>query len=319
MNTTNASQSPVSGASNGMKKVVVTGGAGFIGSHLAEALLAEGYEVHVVDNLANGRREDVPEGAVFHELDVLDTEKLLPIVSSADTVFHFAALPRVPFSFDHPMESHKANIDGTFSVLMAARDGKARRVVYAASSSSYGDQPTLPFTEDMRPAPMSLYAFQKLVGEEYARLFSENYGLETVSLRFFSVYGPRMRPDGGYALAIPKFLKCVKDGQVCPVTGDGEQTRDFTHVHDTVRACMSAMSADTVGKGEIINIAAGRNVSINALVELLGGTKEYIPKRPADAKDTYGSNAKAKELLGWAPEVALEEGVAELKVEYGIA
>lgn len=301
-----------------MKKAVVTGGAGFIGSHLAEALLTEGYEVHVVDNLENGKREDVPRGAVFHELDILETEKLLPIVSGAYAVFHLAALPRVPFSYDHPVESHLANIDGTFSVLMAARDGKARRVVYAASSSSYGDQDTLPFTEDMRPAPMSLYSFQKLVGEEYARLFSANYGLETVSLRFFSVYGPRMRPDGGYALALPKFLQCVKNGVPCPVTGDGEQTRDFTHVRDTVRALLLAMEKDTVGKGEVINIAASRNISINALVGLIGGTIEYIPKRPADAKDTYGSNAKAKALLGWTPEVILEEGVAELKSEYGI-
>ena len=318
MSSTQTSIHPVTEASNGMKKVVVTGGAGFIGSHLSEALLAKGYEIHVVDNLANGRREDVPDGAVFHELDVLDTEKLLPIVSGADTVFHLAALPRVPFSYDHPVESHRANIDGTFSVLMASRNGKVRRVVYAASSSSYGDQDTLPFTEDMRPAPMSLYSFQKLVGEEYARLFSENYGLETVSLRFFSVYGSRMRPDGGYALALPKFLQCVKEGVACPVTGDGEQTRDFTHVQDVVRACMSAMDAPTVGKGEVINIAAGRNISINALVALIGGTAEYIPKRPADAKDTYGSNAKARALLAWSPEISLEEGVAELKKEYDI-
>lgn len=302
----------------GMKKVVVTGGAGFIGSHLADALLTKGYEVHVVDNLENGKREDVPKGATFYELDVLNTEKLLPIVTDAYAVFHLAALPRVPFSYDHPVESHRANIDGTFSVLMASRDGKARRVVYAGSSSSYGDQDTLPFTEDMTARPMSLYSFQKLVGEEYARLFSSNYGLETVSLRFFSVYGPRMRPDGGYALALPKFLQCVKEGKACPVTGDGEQTRDFTYVRDTVDALMRAMDATTVGKGEVVNIAAGRNISMNALVDLLGGTKEYIPKRPADAQDTFGSNKKAKELLEWTPQISLEEGVAELKKEYGL-
>ncbi|HRH24663.1 MAG TPA: NAD-dependent epimerase/dehydratase family protein, partial [Candidatus Paceibacterota bacterium] len=297
-----------------MKKVVVTGGAGFIGSHLCEALQAAGYDTHAVDNLANGHREDVPEGVTFHEVDVLDTEALLPIVENAHAVFHLAALPRVPFSFDHPVESHRANIDGTFSVLMAARDGKVRRVIYAASSSSYGDQPTLPFTEDMQPAPMSLYSFQKLVGEEYARLFSSNYGLKTVSLRFFSVYGPKMRPDGGYALAIPKFLKCIKDGVKCPVTGDGTQTRDFTHVRDTVRALMLAMESEKVGAGEVINVAAGRNVSVNALVSLMGGTIEYIPKRPADATDTFGSIEKAKELLGWSPEVRLEDGITELKV-----
>jgi UDP-glucose 4-epimerase len=273
----------------------------------------------VVDNLANGRREDVPAGANFHELDILDTPALQAIVEGAYAVFHLAALPRVPFSYDHPVESHNANINGTFSVLMAARDGKARRVVYAASSSSYGDQPILPFTEDMRPNPMSLYSFQKLAGEEYARLFSSNYGLETVSLRFFSVYGPRMRPDGGYALAIPKFLQCVKDGVPCPVTGDGTQTRDFTHVRDTVRACMLAMEKDTVGKGETLNVAAGRNVSINSLIALIGGTTEYIPKRPADAIDTFGSIEKAKQLLGWSPEITLEEGIEELKHEYAIS
>lgn len=301
-----------------MKKVVVTGGAGFIGSHLCAALLKDGYEVRAVDNLANGRREDVPEGAVFHELDVLDTAALLPIAEGAHAVFHLAALPRVPFSFDHPVESHRANIDGTFSVLMAARDGNARRVIYAASSSSYGDQDVLPFTEDMRPNPMSLYSFQKLVGEEYARLFSSNYGLSTVSLRFFSVYGPKMRPDGGYALAVPKFLQCVKEGKPCPVTGDGEQTRDFTHVSDVVRALMLAMEKGTVGKGEVINIAAGRNISVNALVGLIGGEIEYVPKRPADAVDTFGDIRKAKALLGWAPAILLEDGLAELKAEYGL-
>ncbi|MGB4076439.1 MAG: NAD-dependent epimerase/dehydratase family protein [Minisyncoccia bacterium] len=300
-------------------KIVVTGGAGFIGLHLSDALLTAGYEVHVVDNLANGKREDVPPGAVFHEQDVRDTAALAPLVQGAHCVFHLAALPRVPFSYDHPVESHQANIDGTFSVLMASRDAKARRVVYAASSSSYGDQPTLPFTEDMRPNPLSLYSFQKLVGEEYARLFSMNYGLSTVSLRFFSVYGPRMRPDGGYALAIPRFLALTREGKPCGVTGDGEQTRDFTHVRDTVRACILAMEKDTVGKGEVINIAAGRNVTVNRLVELIGGTIEYIPKRPADAQDTFGNIEKAQTLLGWKPEITLEEGIIELRREYGLS
>lgn len=301
-----------------MKKVVITGGAGFIGSHLSRELLKKGYEVHVLDNLSNGKQEDVPEGAVFHQVDILDTEKVKEIVTGADTVFHLAALPRVPFSYDHPVESHDANINGSFSVLMAARDAKVRRVVYAASSSSYGDQDSLPFTEDMQPRPLSLYSLQKLVGEEYARLFYANYGLETVSLRFFSVYGTRMRPDGGYALAIPKFLQCAKEGIPLPVTGDGTQTRDFTHISDVVRACILAMESQKVGKGEMFNIAAGRNVTINRIVELIGGTPEYIPKRHADAKDTFGDITKAKQLLGWEPSVSIEEGIAELKQEYGL-
>lgn len=301
-----------------MKKAVVTGGAGFIGSHLSDALLASGFEVHVVDNLSNGHKEDVPAGAVFHELDILNRDALLPIFKDVHVVFHLAALPRVTFSIDHPVESHEANIDGTFSVLLAARDAGVRRVVYGASSSAYGDQDRMPFTEDMKPNPLSLYGFQKFAGEEYARLFSMNYGLPTVSLRFFSVYGPRMRPDGGYALAIPKFFAERKASKPLPITGDGTQTRDFTHVRDVVAACMLAMEAETVGKGEVMNVCAGRNVSMNALAALIGGDIEYVPTRPADAKDTYGDNARAKALLGWAPTVTLEEGITELKQEHGI-
>lgn len=302
-----------------MSKVVVTGGAGFIGSHLADALLVAGHEVHVIDNLANGRKEDVPTGAVFHELDILDRAAIAPILRDAHCVFHLAALPRVPFSFDHPVESHTANIDGTFSVLMAARDGNARRVVYVGSSSSYGEQPTLPFTEDMRPLPRSLYSFQKLAGEEYVRLFAENYGLAGVTLRFFNVYGPRMRPDGGYALALPKFLAYAKEGKPLPITGDGTQTRDFTHISDTVRACMLAMESEKVGKGEVLNICAGRNVSVNALADLIGGEKEYLPARPGDMRDTFGDHTKAKQLLGWSPTISIEDGVAALKAHAGLA
>lgn len=302
-----------------MKKAIITGGAGFIGSHLAQALLDARWSVEVVDNLVNGKREDVPEGVAFNEVDILDTSTLQEIFKDADTVFHLAALPRVTFSIDYPMESHQANIDGTMSVLMAARDASVRRVVYAASSSSYGDQETLPFVETMKPNPLSLYAFQKYAGEEMAKLFTRNYGLETVSLRLFSVYGPRMRPDGGYALAMPKFLSCRKEGSPLPITGDGAQTRDFTHVRDVVRAFILASESERVGKGEMMNIAAGRNISINALAEMIGGEKEYIDPRPADAKDTYGNSSLAKELLGWEPKVTLEEGVAELKTEYGIS
>lgn len=301
-----------------MKKAVVTGGAGFIGSHIAGALVAQGYETHVVDNLAAGHKEDVPEGAVFHELDILETEPLKEVFSGAAVVFHLAALPRVTYSYDYPAESHRANIDGTMSVLLAARDANVGRVVYGASSSAYGEQETLPFVETMRPAPKSLYAFQKYAGEELARLFSELYGLSTVSLRFFTVYGSNMRPDGAYALAIPKFLASRKQGKPLPITGDGSHTRDFTNVRDVVRACLLAAESSAVGKGEVLNVAAGRNVSVNALADLIGGEREYLPSRPGDVQDTYGSNAKAKELLGWSPEISLEDGIAELKKEYGL-
>ncbi len=300
------------------KKAVVTGGAGFIGSHLATALIERGYETHVIDTLVNGRREDVPEGAILHEVDVTDLAAVRPIVKEASAVFHLAALPRVTYSYDHPEESHRANIDGTFSMLMASKEAGIGRFVYAASSSAYGKQDRLPFTEDMQPHPMSLYAFQKFAGEEYARLFSELYGLQTVSLRFFTVYGSRMRPDGGYALAIPKFLQMRKENKPLPVTGDGTQTRDFTHVKDVVNACLLAMESPQVGKGEVLNVAAGRNVSVSTLVELIGGTPEFLPERPGDAPDTFGDNTRARELLGWNPAVTLEEGIAELKAEWGI-
>lgn len=300
------------------KKVIVTGGAGFIGSHLAEALAGKGYETHVIDTLVNGRREDVPADCVLHEIDVTDTDAIAAVMKDAHAVFHLAALPRVGFSYDHPEQAHRANVDGTFSVLVAARNAHVRRVIYAGSSSVYGRQDTLPLTEDMHPHPQSLYAFQKLAGEGYARLFSELYGLRTVSLRFFTVYGSRMRPEGGYALAIPAFLSKRREGKPLQVTGDGTQTRDFTHVTDVVRACMLAMESPNVGRGEVMNISAGRNVSLNALAEHIGGEREYLPQRPGDMLHTLGDTAHARELLGWEPSVRLEEGIDELKREWGI-
>lgn len=299
-------------------KAVVTGGAGFIGSHIAEALVNEGYETHVVDNLFAGYKEDVPKGAVFHEADIVDTEKMREIFSGAAAVFHEAARPRIPYSIDYPVESNEANVTGTLSVLVAARDAKVGKVIYAGSSSAYGTQTSLPLTEDMTPNPANPYGLQKLIGEQYAKVFSAVYGLPTVTLRYFSVYGPRMRSEGGYALAIPKFLQLRKEGKPLPITGDGSQTRDFTHIMDVVRANLLALRSEKVGKGETINIAAGRNVSVNDLVTLIGGERTYIEARP-EAKDTFGDIRKAKELLGWEPSVMLEEGIEELKREYGIS
>jgi UDP-glucose 4-epimerase len=296
------------------KKVVVTGAAGFIGGHLCDALVREGYAVHAIDNLVNGKREDVPKEAAFYEVDVRDTHALTDIFAGAECVFHLAALPRIAFSHDFPQESHDANINGTFSVLLAARAANVERVIYAGSSSSYGVQPALPFTEDMPPHPASLYALQKLVGEEYARLFAHSYGLATATLRFFNVYGPRMRAAGGYALAVPAFLAARQAGKPLTITGDGTQSRDFTHIRDTVRACLLALTSEKIGKGEVINVCAGRNVTIARLAELIGGPVEHAPPRPGDLPHTFGSNAKAKALLGWAPEIALEDGIAELLI-----
>lgn len=298
----------------GKQKAVVTGGAGFIGSHIADALLADGYEVHIIDNLSGGTREQVPEAAIFHELDVLDTKAITPIIAGASAVFHEAALPRVQFSIDFPLESHRVNVDGTLSVLVAARDGKAGRVLYAASASAYGNQETLPLKETMLPTPVNPYGLHKYMGELYLKMFADVYGLSTVSLRYFNVYGPRMDPEGPYGLAVAKFLDQRSKGEKLTITGDGTQTRDFTHVRDIVRANLLAMKSPQVGKGEVINIGAGRNIPVNYLADLIDGKAERIPL-PAriEAHDSRADNTRAQQLLGWKPEVSIEEGVAELK------
>jgi len=301
----------------GKKKSVVTGGAGFIGSNLAEALLAEGHEVHVVDNLSGGTRENVPQDAVFHEADINDTEKMRQIFEGADFIFHLAALPRVPFSIDHPQESNVANIDGILSVLVAAKDAKVKRLIYSASSSAYGDQETLPLSEDMPPKAMHPYGLQKWVGEEYCRIFSSVYGLETVSLRYFNIYGPKLNPEGAYALVIGIFLRQRKAGEPLTITGDGEKTRDFTHVSDAVRANILAATSPKVGKGEVINVGAGRNVSIKYLASLFGGPMVHIPAR-IEAEHSLADIRKAKELLGWEPTIKLEDGIEELKKLFGV-
>lgn len=301
-----------------MKKIVVTGGAGFIGSHLAEELVARGYETHVVDNLSEGKREQVPEGSVFHEVDILKTQELVSILTGAEGVFHFAALPRVQFSIEHPLESHQANVDGTLSVLLAAKEAKVNRVIFASSSAVYGDQEELPFTEVMDACPNTPYAYQKYVAELYVQMFARMYGLPGISLRFFNVYGSRMDPDGGYALVIPKFLAMRSRGESLTITGDGEQTRDFTHVSDVVRACLLTLESQRIMQGEVINIGSGRNTSMNHIADLIGGERAYIPAR-VESRNTRADITKAKELLGWEPSITLEQGVAELKKEWKIS
>lgn len=302
---------------NKRKKVVVTGGAGFIGSHLAATLLTEGYTVNVVDNLSGGKRGKVPEGAAFFEQDINDTAALTRVMTGADFVFHFAALPRVQYSIEHPVETNTANVDGTVSVLKAALDAGVKRVVYSASSSAYGDQVVMPLTEDMPANPKSPYGLQKYIGELYCRVFSDVYGLSTVALRYFNVYGPRADPEGAYALVIAKFLKQRSLGRPMTITGDGLQTRDFTHVRDVVRANILAAQSPNVGKGEAINIGAGQNASVLRIAELIGGPVEHIAPR-LEPHDTLADNSRARELLGWEPTVPLEDGIAELKKEYNL-
>ena len=302
------------------KKVVVTGGAGFIGSNLVAELLARDFEVHVIDTLVNGKREHVPSPAILHEVDILDTKASTAIMKGASAVFHLAALPRVSFSVENPIESNRVNVEGTVSMLVAARDAKVRRVIYSASGSAYGNQEILPFHENLPAMPVNPYGLQKYIGELYLKMFADVYGLSTVSLRYFNIYGPHMDPKGPYGLAIAKFLEQKTQGKPLTIVGDGTQTRDFTHVRDAVRANLLAMESPRVGHGEVINIGTGKNVTVNYLADLIDGgvgARETLPSR-VEAHDSLADNTRAKELLGWEPQVSIEEGIAELKKTFNI-
>lgn len=294
-------------------KLLVTGGAGFIGSNLVDALVERGFKVHVIDNLSNGKKENVNKKAVLHVLDITNLDSIKPVFIGVDYVFHLAALPRVQYSIEHPAESNKTNVEGTLNVLISSAEAKVKRVIYSASSSAYGDQVTMPLKETLAPAPKSPYGLQKYLGELYCRLWNEVYSLSTVSLRYFNVYGPRYNSEGSYALVIGKFLKQKMNGEPLTITGDGEQTRDFTHVRDVVRANMLAMESDKVGKGEVINIGAGRNQSVNKIAQLIGGKTIYLPAR-LEPKHTLADNSLAYKLLGWKPTVSIEDGISELKL-----
>ena len=300
------------------KKVVVTGGAGFIGSNLVDALVAKGYEVHVIDNLSGGKKSNVNSQAVLHEVDIRDLEKISPVIAGAQYVFHLAAQPRVQYSIEQPVETNDHNVSGTINVLVAARDAKVEKVVYSASSSAYGDQDTMPLVETMEARPKSPYGLQKYIGEMYAKVFSEVYGLPTVSLRYFNVYGPRQNPDGAYALVVGKFLKQRCENQPITITGDGLQTRDFTHVSDVVSANILAAESADIKNGEVFNIGAGRNQSIKYVAECVGGEIEYVPAR-LEPHDTLADNSKARQQLGWEPKVKFEDGITELKKLAGLA
>ncbi len=247
-----------------------------------------------------------------------DTNALVEVLQGVDVVVHLAALPRVQFSIEHPFETQEANVGGTLSVLEAMRRAGVKRIVYAASSSAYGDQEVMPLVETLPAQPKSPYGLQKYVGELMLKLWHELHGIETVSLRFFNVYGPHLDPNGAYALVIGRFLKQRTEGGAMTITGTGEQTRDFTHVSDTVDGIVRASVSECVGKGEVINLGAGRNVSINRIAELIGGEIEYVAPR-VEPMHTRADNTKARTLLGWEPKVTIEEGIAALKKDFNIA
>ncbi len=297
-------------------KLLVTGGAGFIGSHLVDKLIEQGHEVVVIDNLSTGKKENLNSKAKFHKLDIRDLKKIKPVFKNVDRVFHLAAQPRIQPSIINPAESHSHNVVGTLNVLIAARDAKVKKFIYAASSSAYRDQENLPLREDMIPGPKNPYSVFKVVGEQYCKLFNELYGLPTVSLRYFNVYGPRQVCEGAYATVIVIFLKQTKASESLTIVGDGNQTRDFTHVQDVVRANILAAESNKVGKGEIINIGTGKKYSITKIASLIGHKVVYIQPRPGEVQDTLADISLAKKLLAWQPEINIEQGIKKLKDEH---
>ena len=300
-------------------KAVVVGGAGFIGSNLVDALVARGDDVIVVDNLSTGYRRNLNPAAPLVEVDIaVDSEGLVSALHGREVAFLTAALPRVPRSIEDPVGTHAVNVTGALRVLKAAVDAGVRRVVYSSSSSVYGDQPTLPLTEDMPPGPLNPYACQKLMCEIYARNFSRIYGLETVCLRYFNVYGPRQAMEGAYRLVIGIFMDQRQRGEPLTIHGDGEQTRDFTWVGDVVRANILAGESERVGKGEPINIGAGSEVSVNRIAELIGGPSIHVEPRGFDERFKRAGIHRARELLGWEPEVQIEEGIRRITELAGV-
>ena len=292
--------------------VLVTGGAGFIGSHLVEALLNRGERVTVIDNLSTGRMENLralPGGEKidFHDLDIADHWAVTPLFAGVDRVFHIAALADIVPSIRQPLAYHRSNVDGTVSVLEAARAAGVKKLVYAASSSCYGIPDNYPTPETAPVRPQYPYALTKYVGERYVLHWNRVYGLPVVSLRFFNVYGPRSRTSGTYGAVFGIFLAQKLAGEPFTVVGDGTQSRDFTFVTDVVSACLAAADSDL--EGEVMNVASGKPVSVNRLVELLGGEVTHIPKRPGEPDRTHADISKIRRLLGWEPEIPIEEGV----------
>ena len=302
-----------------MSKILVTGGAGFIGSNLTEALLRRGHGVRVLDNFSSGKRENLAfdeNDGVFEIMggDIRDREACLKALDGAEYVFHLAALASVPQSIEDPLTSNAVNVEGTLNLLVAARERGLKRFIFASSCAIYGDAPSLPKAEEMVPVPLSPYALQKYIGERYCRLFSGLYGLETVALRYFNVFGPRQDPGSIYSAVIPRFIHALTEGYPPTIYGDGEQSRDFVYIEDVVSANLLAMSASGLN-GEVINIGCGKRTSLNVLLETLrritGSAVKAVYKepRPGDVRHTYADIGKGKEVLHYLPAVDLESGL----------
>lgn len=299
-------------------KVLVTGGAGFIGSNLADALIRQGAKVTIIDNMATGFRENLDEikgDFEFVEGDLNDDSALQKALEGVEIVFHQAALPSVPRSVDNPQETHAACVNATFNLLLKARDAGVRRLIYAASSSAYGNQATLPKVETMRPEPLSPYAAAKLMGEYYCQVFSNVYNLETISLRYFNVFGPRQNPSSMYSGVISRFIDALMSGKTPIIYGDGEQSRDFTFVANVINANIKAAQTSK-GIGQVMNCSNGERISLNELLEVLKKITgkadvqaEYQAERAGDVKHSQADNSRAKEYLDYEKLVGLEEGL----------
>ena len=299
-----------------MPSYLVTGGAGFIGSHLCEELVRRNQRVRVLDSLVTGRRQNLAHltGIEFIEGDLADLETCRRAVQGIDYVLHQGAIPSVPRSVEDPVASNRANLDGTVNILVAARDQGVKRLVFAGSSSAYGDTPTLPKREDMPTNPLSPYALQKLVAEQYCQMFTKLYGFETVTIRYFNVFGPRQDPGSPYSGVISLFATAVLAGRQPTIHGDGGQTRDFTYVANVVDGVLRACEAPRAA-GEVINVATGRSISLNelwqTLTKITGASIEpiYGAARVGDVRDSLADITKARTLLGYAPTVMLEDGL----------
>ena len=297
-----------------MSNYLVTGGAGFIGSHISEALIERGHTVRVVDNFSTGYRRNLRQGVECVEGDLAQKDVAQAAVAGMEYVIHQAAIPSVPRSVERPEESHRANIDATLQILLAARDAGVKRVVFAGSSSVYGDTDVLPKTETMPTNPLSPYALQKLMGEMYMQMFTRLYGLETVTTRYFNVFGPRQDPGSPYSGVISLFIKALNEGKRPIIYGDGEQTRDFTFVANVVDGVIRSAETPGVG-GEVFNIATNGRISLNQLLEALkqifGSDLQPIYKdaRTGDVRDSQADISKAQQRLGYQPTIGLEEGL----------
>ena len=295
---------------------LVTGGAGFIGSHISEALVTRGHRVRVADNFVTGYKKNIRDGVEFIEGDCADPAFARRIVEGMDYVIHQAAIPSVPRSVEKPLESHRANVDGMLQMLLASRDAKVKRLVFAGSSSVYGDTEVLPKTETMPTNPMTPYALQKLMGEMYGLMFTRLYGFEVVTTRYFNVFGPRQDPTSPYSGVISLFIKALVDGTRPVIYGDGEQTRDFTYVANVVDGVMRAAETPGVG-GQVFNVATSSRISLNELLatlkKIFNSNVEPIYKeaRSGDVRDSQADISKATKMLGYQPTVGFEEGLRE--------